>query len=89
MSAARSSRQSPAKTAILKHQVESHHGGLQLVLPASVSEDVRCQFGRHCQELDEMLAVLKTSSERIALTEFMIAHLTAQVTFLKLARGGE
>jgi hypothetical protein len=63
------------------------HGGLRLVLPTSVSEAVRAEFGRHCQHLDESLTKLTSSKEQLALVKFSIAHLSAQATLIQLAQG--
>lgn len=62
--------------------------GPQLLLPPSVSADVRTQFGRHCQQLDDLFGGLDTSREQLALAEFMAAHLSAQITMLRLALDG-
>ena len=52
------------------------------------SRDVRTQFGRHCQQLDELLGGLESTSDQLALLDFMAVHQAAQAAFLRLARSG-
>ena len=46
------------------------------------------QFGRHCQQLDELLGGLESTSDQLALLDFMAIHQAAQAAFLRLARSG-
>ena len=62
--------------------------GPQPILPPAVSRDVRTQFGRHCQQLDELLGGLESTSDQLALLDFMAVHQAAQAAFLRLARSG-
>src|SRR5881296_1835644 len=79
---------SPCQPSLLPRSGLRPGSGPQLILPPAVSRDVRTQFGRHCQQLDELLGGLESTSDQVALLDFMAIHQAAQAAFLRLARSG-
>ncbi len=63
-----------------------NHGGLQIVLPDSVPEDISSEFGRQCQSLDEGMQNLQSTAKRRALLIAVMAHIRIQLTVIDLAQ---